>query len=263
MSIKFPNIDPVLINIGPLHIRWYSIAYMAGILLGMFYINFLAKKSKVNLAKNFIDDFLLFAVFGIIIGGRLGHVFLYDPMKYLMAPIEIFYTWEGGMSFHGGFVGFVIATILFAKSRKLDAWKIFDLAACAAPIGIFFGRLANFVNAELVGRVTDKPWGVIFPNSILTRHPSQLYEALSEGLLLFAILNILFFKYNLFKKDRMLSGIFCILYSVFRLISECFREPDQSIGFIFKYFTMGQLISCVIIILGIAVIKKDIFKKIL
>jgi len=262
MSINFPNIDPVLIYIGPLPIRWYSIAYMAGILLGIFYINFLAKKSKFTLAKNFIDDFLLFAVFGIIIGGRLGHVFLYDPTKYLMNPIEILYTWEGGMSFHGGFVGFVIATALFARSNKLNPWKILDLAACAAPIGIFFGRLANFVNAELVGRVTNKPWGVVFPNSgILARHPSQIYEALSEGLLLFLILNILFFKYHLFKKDRMLSGAFCILYSVFRLASECFREPDQSIGFIFEYFTMGQVISCITIIFGIIVIKKDILKK--
>lgn len=264
MSINFPNIDPVLMYIGPLPLRWYSIAYMVGILLGIFYINFLAKKSKFNPGKNFTDDFVLFAVLGVIIGGRLGHVFLYDPMKYLINPIEILYTWKGGMSFHGGFIGFVIATILFARSYKLNPWKILDLAACAAPIGIFFGRLANFVNAELVGRVTDKPWGMIFPNAgMLARHPSQIYEALSEGLLLFLIINILFFKYHLFKKDRVLSGVFCILYSIFRLISECFREPDHTIGFIFKYFTMGQLISCIIIIFGIIVIKKDILKNIL
>ena len=261
--MNFPNIDPVLIQIGPLAIRWYSLAYIAGIVIGIFYLNFLAKKIKFDLGKNFFDDFLVFSVLGIIVGGRLGYVIIYDLATYCTHPLKILRTWDGGMSFHGGFIGFIIATIIFAKRRRINYWKILDLAACVAPIGIFFGRLANFVNRELVGRITDMPWGIIFPEAgFEPRHPSQIYEALTEGLLLFIIMNILFFKYKLFKKERLLSSMFCILYSVFRFIIESFREPDETVGYIFEYFTMGQIISCIIIIIGLVVIKVDPLKKI-
>lgn len=263
MSINFPNIDPVIINIGPLAIRWYSLAYIAGILIGISYIKYLSKKSSFKPPKDFFDNFLIFIIIGIIVGGRLGYVFIYDPSSFIEQPLNILKTWTGGMSFHGGLFGFTIATIIFSKKYKVNYWKIFDLSACAAPIGIFFGRIANFINAELVGRVTDVSWGVIFPGSgYLARHPSQIYEALIEGLLLFIIMSICFLKYKLFKRERMLTGLFCILYSTGRFIVEFFREPDLSVGYILNYFTMGQIISLMIIILGIIIIKFNIFKRI-
>jgi phosphatidylglycerol---prolipoprotein diacylglyceryl transferase len=254
--MKFPSIDPILLQIGPLPIRWYSLAYIAGIVLGVLYIKFLSKKSKTNLGKDFLDDFILYAVIGIIIGGRLGYVLLYGLNKYIHNPLAIFKTWEGGMSFHGGLVGFLIAMILLGKSKKISHWKILDLSACAAPIGIFFGRIANFINGELFGRVSDIHWGMVFPyGGPLPRHPSQIYEALSEGLLLFIIMNVLFFKFHMFKTERRLSAMFAILYSFFRIIVEFFREPDASIGYIFGYLTMGQLVSFAIMLVGISMLK--------
>lgn len=254
--IEFPSIDPILLQIGPLPIRWYSLAYIAGIVLGVIYIKFLSKKSKLNLGKDFIDDFILYAVIGIIVGGRLGYVLLYGLQRFIYDPIAIFRTWEGGMSFHGGLIGFLIAMILLGKSKKISHWKILDLAACAAPIGIFFGRIANFINGELFGRVSDVYWGMIFPyGGPLPRHPSQLYEALTEGLLLFIVMNIFFFKFQMFKVEKRLSAIFAILYSFFRIIVEFFREPDASIGYILGYLTMGQLVSLAIMMVGISMLR--------
>lgn len=254
--MKFPNIDPVLIQIGPLPIRWYSLAYIAGLLIGVFYMRFLGKKSKLKLEKDFIDDFILYSIIGIIVGGRLGYVLLYGFTKYARDPIAIFKTWEGGMSFHGGLIGFLVAMILLGRSRKISHWNILDLAACAAPIGIFFGRVANFINGELFGRVTEVPWGVIFPyGGHLPRHPSQLYEAFTEGLLLFVIMNICFFKFQMFKQERRLSAVFAVTYSFFRILVECFREPDASIGYIFGYLTMGQLVSFAIFAIGISMLR--------
>jgi len=251
-----PNIDPVLIQIGPLAIRWYSLAYIVGILVGIYYMNFLAKKIKLDLGKKFTDDFLVYSILGILIGGRLGYIAIYDPIIFFAEPLLVLEIWKGGMSFHGGFIGFVLATILFSKINHINYWKILDLASCVAPIGIFLGRLANFINRELIGRVTDKPWGVIFPEmGPETRHASQIYEALSEGLLLFIIMNILFFKFQFFKKEKLLSGTFCVLYSIFRFFSEIFREPDENIGYFFGYFTMGQLISCVMLLMGLVIVK--------
>ncbi len=262
MSINFPDIDPILIHIGPLPIRWYSLAYIAGILIGIQYIKYLSKKSNYSLPKDFFDNFLIFVILGIIIGGRLGYVMIYDPLSYIEDPIKIFKTWTGGMSFHGGLIGFIVSTIIFSKRYKLNHWKIFDMAACAAPIGIFFGRIANFINGELVGRTTDLPWGVVFPGNIIARHPSQLYEALAEGLVLFILMNILFINYKFSKRERTLSGLFCIFYSAGRFFIEFFREPDSSVGYILEYFTMGQVISLLMILVGVYIIKFDPLKKI-
>jgi len=263
MSINFLNIDPILINIGPLPIRWYSIAYIAGILIGISYIKYLSKKANFKLPKDFFDNFLIFIIIGIIIGGRLGYVFIYDPSSFISQPIKILKTWTGGMSFHGGLLGFIVSTIIFSKKYRVNHWKIFDLSACAAPIGIFFGRIANFINGELVGRVTDVSWGVFFPGAgYMARHPSQIYEALTEGIIVFIIMNICFLKYKLFKKERMLSGLFGITYSIGRFVVEFFREPDQSIGYILNHFTMGQIISLLLIALSIVIIKFDPLKKI-
>lgn len=262
MSLKFPDIDPVIMHVGPLAIRWYSLAYIAGILIGIYYIKYLAKKSNFKLNEDFADSFLLFTIFGIIIGGRLGYVVIYNPTLYIAEPLKILKTWDGGMSFHGGLIGFIIATILFARKYKLNHWKILDLASCVAPIGIFLGRISNFINGELFGRITDSPLGMIFPmGGPFPRHPSQIYEALTEGLLLLLIMNILFFKYNFFKKERLLSGVFCVMYSICRLSVEFFREPDQSVGYILNYFTMGQIISILLALFGIALIKFDPLKK--
>lgn len=256
--IEFPSIDPILLQIGPLPIRWYSLAYIAGIVLGVMYIKFLSKKSKLNLGKDFIDDFILYSIIGIIVGGRLGYVLLYGLQRFIHDPLAIFKTWEGGMSFHGGLIGFLIAMILLGRSKKISHWKILDLAACSAPIGIFFGRIANFINGELFGRVSDIHWGIIFPyGGALPRHPSQLYEALTEGLLLFIIMNIFFFKFQMFKVEKRLSAMFAILYSFFRIVVEFFREPDASIGYILGYLTMGQLVSFAILGIGMSMLRSE------
>jgi phosphatidylglycerol---prolipoprotein diacylglyceryl transferase len=239
-----PHIDPIIFQVGPISIRWYAISYIIGITSGIFYIRFLAKYQRLDLGKNFIDDFLFASVLGIVIGGRLGYALIYDFESTINNPLSVLQIWLGGMSFHGGFLGFLIATFIYSKTKRIDYWNLLDLAACAAPIGIFFGRIANFINRELIGRETNSDWGIIFPEIDMSlRHPSQIYEALSEGLLLFLLMNLLFFKYKLYKKRMILSGYFCLLYSSFRFISEFFREPDLQIGYVFYQFTMGQTIS--------------------
>ena len=247
------DFNPILLNIGPLPIRWYPLAYIVGIVFGLFYIKFLAKKTKLNFHPQFLDNLFCIGIIGIIIGGRLGHVLFYNPIEYFKNPIEIFKTWHGGMSFHGGLIGATAAIIIVSKYYKIDYWKVLDLAACSSPIGIFFGRIANFINGELFGKPTDIAWSVIFSNTgggIAARHPTQIYEALTEGLLLFVLLNFFLFKYDLYKKTRMLSAMFCIFYSLFRFGIEFLKEPELSIGYILGYFTMGQALSFVMLIFG-------------
>ena len=196
MAISVPYIDPVVLSLGPLVIRWYSLAYIAGIFLGIAYLKFLAKKSKLTLSKEFFDDLFVGSIIGIVLGGRLGFVTFYQPIYYFAHPLDIIKIWHGGMSFHGGFIGFVIAIIIITKKHHIDLWKVLDLCACVAPIGIFFGRIANLINGELLGRTTDVVWAVIFHDGThLSRHPSQLYEALGEGLLLFIILVLILIQF--------------------------------------------------------------------
>lgn len=251
MSINYPNIDPVAIYLGPINIYWYSIAYIIGILFGFFYINFLNKKYKLNLPKNFTDDLLTYIVLGIIIGGRLGYVIFYDLTNYLADPIKILKTWTGGMSFHGAVIGLAIAVYLASRKLKVNILLIGDLIAISVPFGIFLGRIANFINGELYGRVSNVAWAMIFPGTDGTaRHPSQLYEALFEGLVLLITLNIIViitkFKYH----KGLYLGLFLLFYGIIRSILENFREPTDNIGYILNYLTMGQLLSFPLIIIG-------------
>jgi phosphatidylglycerol:prolipoprotein diacylglycerol transferase len=243
------NFDPVAIQIFSIEIRWYSLAYIIGILLGWI----LSKRffiSNVELKEKF-DDFLTFVILGIIIGGRLGYVILYNPNYYLDNLIDIFKIWEGGMSFHGGLIGVVLASFYFAKKNNQNFFIYLDVISIVAPIGIFFGRIANFINSELYGAETNLPWAVQFIKiDNLYRHPTQLYEALFEGLILFLILIYLRNK-GLMKITGLMSGIFLICYSIFRFMIEFLRVPDEQIGYLIFNLTMGQIISCIFFLIGI------------
>lgn len=251
--LPYPNIDPVALQLGPLAIRWYSLAYLAGILLGWWYIKSAHKKRPLaNLTKKAFDDMVVWAVLGIILGGRLGYVLFYNLTYYVSNPLQAFHIWEGGMSFHGGMLGVILAFFLFCRKYKIAFLPLMDLIACAAPIGLFFGRVANFINGELYGRVTDSALGMIFPHGGNSpRHPSQLYEAGMEGLILFFVLYALLTRASLRDKPGALSGVFLVGYSISRSIAECFREPDAQLGFLFGSATMGQLLSAPMLALGI------------
>jgi phosphatidylglycerol:prolipoprotein diacylglycerol transferase len=253
--LTYPNIDPILVQIGPLAIRWYSLAYVAGIVLGGLYADWLNRRPPSQKNLKVYDDFMAWAIFGIILGGRLGYVLFYNFGYYIENPSEILKVWQGGMSFHGGLLGTIIATILFCRKYKVAIFPLFDLLACAAPIGLFFGRVANFINGELYGRVTDSPWGMVFPNGgALPRHPSQLYEAGMEGLMIFTILFI-FARFTSAKaRPGVLSGIFLCGYSISRMVLENFREPDVQIGFLFDHVTTGQMLSLPMILIGAVII---------
>jgi phosphatidylglycerol:prolipoprotein diacylglycerol transferase len=254
--MQFPNIDPIIFSIGPIAIRWYALAYITGILLGGYYIMFLNRKYKLKLVnKDIIDDFIFYAVLGIILGGRVGYTLFYNFSYYSEYPWQIFFIWQGGMSFHGGIIGLTLAMLLLCRKHKIKFLNFMDLVACASPIGLFFGRLANFANAELYGRPTDVAWGVIFPYSDgLARHPSQLYEAALEGLLLFLVMMYLVSKKPVRQKNGALSGVFLIGYGISRIIVEFFRQPDEQIGYIAEIFSMGQILSLPMIILGVYLI---------
>ncbi len=256
--IQFPDIDPVAIHLGTLGIRWYSLAYIAGILLGWLVITREnARKPLANLSKTVLDDIMVWAVVGIVLGGRLGYVLFYKPEHYLHNPLEILRVWEGGMSFHGGLLGIITAFYLFCRKYKIRFLAFTDLLSCAAPIGIFFGRIANFINGELFGRVTDAHVGMIFPNGgELPRHPSQLYEAALEGLLLFIVMMWLLKRTDARDKVGYLSGIFFILYGFARIICEYFREPDSFLGFLYAGTTMGQLLSLPMVAVGLYLVLR-------
>jgi len=250
------NFDPVAIQLFSIEIRWYSLSYIFGILLGWAF----CKKKLINDEKiRFLfDDLVSYLVIGIIIGGRLGYIIFYNLDYYLENFLEIFMIWNGGMSFHGGLIGIIVATFLFSKKNKIDTFIFLDLIALVAPIGLFLGRIANFINSELYGRETEIFWGVKFIQiDNLSRHPSQLYEAIFEGLILFFILNYLV-KKDEFKKPGLISSVFLILYSFFRFFIEFFREPDSQIGYLFFQLTLGQIISVLFFFSGIFLY---IFKK--
>lgn len=251
--VPFPNIDPVAIHIGNFGVRWYSLAYMAGILLGWWVIaRENSRRPLENLTKAALDDMVVWAVLGIVLGGRLGYVFFYKPDYYMQHLSEILHVWEGGMSFHGGLIGTITAFYLFCRKYKIRFLALTDLLSCAAPIGLFFGRVANFINGELFGRVTDANLGMIFPaGGDLPRHPSQLYEATLEGMVLFCIMIFLLKKTDSRSKSGFLSGMFLILYGMARIICEHFREPDAFLGFLYEGTTMGQLLSVPMILIGL------------
>ena len=242
------NFDPVAFQIMSFEIRWYSLAYILGILIGWI----LCKKifiKNLDINQKF-DDYITYLIIGIIIGGRVGYVLFYNFNYYINNIFDIFKIWEGGMSFHGGLLGIIVASILFAKKNNQDAFVYTDLVSLVAPIGIFFGRLANFINSELYGKVTEVPWAVTFVQvDNLSRHPSQLYEAFFEGVILFILL-LYFRNKNFLAKPGLISGLFLIFYSVFRFCIEFFRVPDEQIGYLIFNLSMGQIISLVFIMIG-------------
>ena len=242
------NFDPVAITIFSFELRWYSLSYIFGILIGWFYCK---KITDDDYIKKIFDDIIPYLIIGILIGGRIGYVSIYNFSYYFNNPIEIFKIWNGGMSFHGGLIGIIFATYIFAKKRNVDYLKILDLISCAAPIGIFFGRISNYINSELYGRVTDVFWSVKFVKlDNLNRHPSQIYEAFTEGVLLFLIIFILV-KKKFLKLPGLISSIFLIYYSLFRIFCEFFREPDYQVGVVLNYFTIGQILSLLMLSAGV------------
>ncbi|MDJ0942708.1 MAG: prolipoprotein diacylglyceryl transferase [Kiloniellales bacterium] len=251
LALSFPEIDPVLIQIGPIAIRWYALAYIAGLFLGWRYCLRLGTRySPAKLGPDFFDDLLLWATLGVVLGGRIGYVLFYKPMYFLTDPIQIVKVWEGGMSFHGGLLGVTLAIVLFARRRQVDMIAVGDVVAAATPIGLFFGRLANFINGELFGRVTDAPWGMVFPQGgPEPRHPSQLYEAVLEGLVLFVVLYVLV-RLGGLRHRGMMIGIFLSGYGLSRFLVEFVREPDAHLGVLFQFVTMGQILSLPMILLG-------------
>ena len=252
------NLNPVIINFGFIEIRWYSLAYIAGIFLGFYYAKYLIIKywnKEIIIIEN-LDNFLIYLILGIILGGRIGYVLFYNFIYYFYHPIEILFLWQGGMSFHGGAIGVFIASIIFARKNKIKTLILTDIIVSVACIGIFLGRIANFINGELYGKKTFSNYGVIFPKvDMEPRHPSQLYEAILEGLILFLLLNIILkYKKKLFNGE--LSCYFIIFYSVFRILSEMFREPDKHLGYVILNFSLGSCISLCFLIFGLIAFKK-------
>lgn len=257
-AIAFPTIDPVLIQIGPLAIRWYALAYIAGILIGWRLVVSMADAPGSLVTRRDVDDFMLWATIGVVLGGRLGYVLLYRPGHYLQNPMEALAMWHGGMSFHGGMIGVVAALYLFSHFRKLPQYALHDLVAVVTPIGLFFGRIANFINGELWGRVSDVPWAMVFPNGgPEPRHPSQLYQAALEGLILFAVLWFLRKRVAPAYGPGFLSGAFLVGYAIARMIGELFRQPDWFLGFLPGGTTMGQLLSVPMAAFGIYLIWRS------
>jgi phosphatidylglycerol---prolipoprotein diacylglyceryl transferase len=257
LTMPFLNIDPILFQLGPIAVRWYSLAYIAGLVLGCMYIRLLARRMTDVLSDDDAMDFITWATLGVILGGRIGYILFYKLAFYLENPIQILYVWQGGMSFHGGFLGVVVAGIWFTRRRRIPALSFADLVACAAPIGLFFGRLANYINGELYGRVADVPWAVVFPTGgPEPRHPSQLYEAILEGLVLFAVVNL--FRRLEFVRSRpgFATGIFILGYAAARSFVELFRQPDAHIGFLFLGSTMGQWLSLPMVLVGLYLIVR-------
>ena len=264
--IEFPNINPVALDLGLLQIRWYAISYVTGILLSWFFILKIIKIKKIDINNQTISELISNCIIGIILGGRLGYVIFYNYEYFSDNLIEIFKIWNGGMSFHGGLIGVIIAVIYTSKTSKTSLMLLADLVAIVSPVGIFFGRIANFVNGELYGRVTTHPFGIIFPNGgNIPRHPSQLYEAFFEGFLLFLILLIFLQFKKIIKSSGILAGCFISIYGFFRFFIEFFREPDNHIGLLYLDLSMGQFLCLPMILIGVFFIifsyKKTIFKS--
>jgi len=255
--ISYPDIKPYIIKIGPLQVRWYAFMYIMGFFSSYLLVKYQIKKKKLPIEKPIIGDIYFYLILGLMLGARLGYVIFYDFFEYVKNPLEIIAVWHGGMSFHGGLIGALIAGKYIAKNRNIDFWLLGDLIVVTAPIGLGLGRIGNFINGELYGKVTNVPWAMGFPDGGgLPRHPSQLYESFFEGVVLFTILWLL--------KDRIttkgnLTALFVILYGVARFMIEFFREPDPQLGFIAAFFTIGQILSLLMIIAGLFILfRKDV-----
>jgi len=260
LLIDFPVFDPIAVQIGPIAIRWYALAYIVGIIAGWIYARALVKNERlwageVPITLVQLDDFILWVTIGIIVGGRTGYVLFYNLAFFIQHPAEIFELWKGGMSFHGGFLGCVAAVMLFARRNTISILSLGDITTAVAPIGLLLGRLANFINSELWGRPADPslPWAMVFPNGgPEPRHPSQLYEAGLEGILLFVVLAVMI-RIGALKRPGLILGSFIALYGVARIIGEFFREPDPQLGFLWGGLTMGMLLSVPMVIVGIVI----------
>jgi phosphatidylglycerol:prolipoprotein diacylglycerol transferase len=257
--IPFPAFDPILIQVGPFAIRWYALAYIVGILGGWLYARAIIRNEplwggKPPLTVADFDDFVLWVTLGIILGGRLGYVLFYNPAHFAAHPADIVKLWQGGMSFHGGFLGCVLAVILFARRRGIPILSLGDITCAVGPIGLFLGRIANFINGELWGRPTAVPWAMVFPGGgPVPRHPSQIYEALLEGFVLFMALAVLM-RWGALKRPGLITGVFALGYGIARSFSELFREPDPQLGFLWGGLTMGIVLSVPLMLAGIAFI---------
>lgn len=249
--MTFPQFDPIALSIGPLKIHWYGIMYLIGFFLAWLIANYRVKRLHLSWSKLEIEDLIFYAALGVILGGRIGYMFFYNFKQWLYHPLEVFKIWEGGMSFHGGLIGVIIALLIFCKHTHKSFWEVGDFAAPIVPLGLAAGRIGNFINGELWGRASSMPWAMIFPHvDNSPRHPSQLYEFMAEGVLLFLIV----FFYSLKERKRgQIMAAFLFLYGLFRFILEYFREPDAQLGFIFNSLTMGQLLSIPMIVAGIVI----------
>ena len=261
LALPFPAIDPVIVSFGPFAIRWYALSYVAGLLIGWWLMMRLADRPPAPgqdpvVSRVMADDFLLWATLGVILGGRLGYALFYNFDYYIADPLRILEVWKGGMSFHGGLLGVVIATIAFARRRAIPILALGDLVCLVAPIGLFFGRIANFINGELFGRPSDVPWAMVFPTDPLglPRHPSQLYEAAGEGILLLLILSMLARFAHARGRQGLITGAFFLGYAFFRSLAELFRQPDAHIGFLTSATTMGQWLSVPVAAAGLVFI---------
>lgn len=252
MALTFPNIDPVAIHLGPLEIRWYALAYLSGFLIGWWIAKYICRldNDKYRPNSTYIDDFMTWAILGIILGGRLGYILFYNLPHYMEYPLDVFKIWQGGMAFHGALIGVIVVIFAYALIQKISILRLADLFAVSAPIGFFFGRLANFINGELYGRATTVDWGMVFPRGgDVVRHPSQLYQAGLEGAALFIILFTMAHIYRIRNCPGLISAAFMFFYGAFRFVIEYFREPDAQLGLFFNAFSMGQML-CVPMMLG-------------
>jgi phosphatidylglycerol---prolipoprotein diacylglyceryl transferase len=256
-ALAFPALDPVAFSIGPFVVHWYALAYVGGLLFAAWYLKRLVTFPKLwgairpSLTVAQVDDLFLWFLIGVIGGGRLGYVLFYKPLHYLSNPLDILKTWDGGMSFHGGFLGVVIACWLWGRKHGVGLDRLLDLGAAVTPVGLGLGRLANFINAELWGRPSDAPWAVVFPGQEVARHPSQLYEALLEGLVLFIVVRIGTHRFGILQKPGRASGVFALGYGLSRMFVEYFREPDAHIGYVAGFMTMGMILSLPLVLVGV------------
>jgi phosphatidylglycerol:prolipoprotein diacylglycerol transferase len=250
LTIPYPNIDPVFLHLGPVQLRWYGLMYMLSFIIGFFVLRSLARYRKLNISTDDLYDLLFYLILGVMVGGRLGYVLFYDLGSYVREPLSIFAIWQGGMSFHGGFVGMILATIYITRKKGWNFWEIADLGCAAAPIGLGLGRIGNFINGELYGRVTTVRWAMVFPEGgTMPRHPSQIYEAVLEGLVLFLILKWIY------KKNFYRGTVFWALlafYGLFRFLVEFVREPDAQLGLDLGPFTRGQELTFPMLVIGTA-----------
>ena len=257
--LPFPEIDPVLISVGPLQIHWYGLAYVAGIVLGWLYAKAIVRNSalwprgEAAMSEQDLDDFLLWVAIGIVGGGRIGYILFYDLASVIANPLRAIEIWNGGMSFHGGLIGTILAMTLFARRRSIRLWSLFDVVAAVVPIGLFFGRIANFINGELWGRLSSAPWAIVFPTGgPFPRHPSQIYEALLEGVVLLSVLALLIYRGRALARPGLVAGVFVTGYGLARITVEFFREPDAQLGYLFGgWLTMGMLLSLPMVLIGL------------